>query len=242
MHIPYLLCVRVHPGQDPGMEENLIDFGVEAIREGIAARKRHSQLMNDVQGEAGHAVLVGITAFEFLAFGILTARPSPDSAVTVLAVPEYEGFGGIDSIVPIGTAAAGDVTTYELIRTTGRGETDAETATLIESSGGYNLTWAPVITESGANSFTTDTFAEQCNFIGGGQASCGQAPGGTFAPTTAAIEALITFGAVSSATSNTNPASTSVPSAGSGTGPAVDPSRTTGVASGFIGSSSFDFK
>ncbi|KAJ7484888.1 hypothetical protein B0H11DRAFT_2279562, partial [Mycena galericulata] len=162
---------------------------------------------------------------------LVTARPSPDSAVTVLAVPEYEGFGGIDSIVPIGTAAAGDVTTYELIRTTDGGETDAETATLIESSGGYNLTWAPVLTELGGNSFTTDTLAEKCNFIGGGQASCGQARGGTFAPTTAAVEALITFGALSSPTSNTNPASTSAPSAGSGTGPVADPSRTMGVAS-----------
>ncbi|KAJ6565747.1 hypothetical protein B0H10DRAFT_2112221 [Mycena sp. CBHHK59/15] len=186
-----------------------------------------------------HVALLVLLFFPLL----VTARPSPDSAVTVLAVPEYEGFAYINSIVPIGTAAAGDVTTYELIRTTGGGITDAETATLIESSGGYNLTWVIPLLPVGPSSFASDAFtlAEKCNFIGGSQASCGQAPGGTFAPTTAAVEALATFGAVSSTpASDTSPPSTSAPSAGPGTGPAVDPSRTTGVASAAAPASTSD--
>ncbi|KAJ7186267.1 hypothetical protein GGX14DRAFT_409250 [Mycena pura] len=159
----------------------------------------------------------------------MTARPSPDTSGTVLAAVGYEGFGGINSIVPIGTAAAGDVTTYELIRTTDQFETDAETATMAESSGGYSLKWEPLL---GPSSQDGGAFEFKCNFIGGGLASCGQAPGGTFAPATDSVETLTTFGAVSLSTfgadppTSTSPPSASAPSAGPGTGPAVVPSST----------------
>ncbi|KAJ6534576.1 hypothetical protein B0H10DRAFT_1972433 [Mycena sp. CBHHK59/15] len=82
---------------------------------------------------------------------LVMARPSPDSLVTLLVVPEFEGFEGINSILAIGTAAGGDVTTYELFRT---GGTDPATETIIESSGGYTLIDAPVFTDH-FNSVTT---------------------------------------------------------------------------------------
>ncbi|KAJ6549986.1 hypothetical protein B0H19DRAFT_1264852 [Mycena capillaripes] len=162
------------------------------------------------------------------------ALPSPDSPVTLLAVPEFEGFEGINSIVAIGTAPAGDVTTYELFRTTGPGGfTDPATETLIESSGGYTLNFAPVFTdhfESGTASLRTDILGDVCAFVGGGQASCDLA--GT--PTTLALEALATFGAVSSPASPapaTGVTSAADASRTTGVTSSADPSRTTGVAS-----------
>ncbi|KAJ6603648.1 hypothetical protein B0H10DRAFT_1957796 [Mycena sp. CBHHK59/15] len=74
---------------------------------------------------------------------LVMARPSPDSPVTLLVVPEFEGFEGINSILAIGTAA-GVIT----------GGTDPATETIIESSGGYTLIDAPVFTDH-FNSVTT---------------------------------------------------------------------------------------
>ncbi|KAF7344939.1 hypothetical protein MVEN_01656500 [Mycena venus] len=153
---------------------------------------------------------------------LVMGRPSPDSPVTLLVVPEFEGFEGINSIAAIGTGAGGDVTTYELFRT---GGTDPATATIIESSGGYTLIDAPVFTDH-FNSVTTvlrtDVLPGACAFIGGNQASCAVGGATQLGGTTLALSALTTFGAGSSPASPT--------STGSGTASSLDPSRTTSSA------------
>ncbi|KAJ7121899.1 hypothetical protein C8R43DRAFT_1136408 [Mycena crocata] len=169
---------------------------------------------------------------------LVSARPSPDSPVTVLAAPEFEGFvaGGIESIFPIGTAAAGDVTTYEIFRTTHGTFKDEQTATLLESSGGYTLIWDDALTDFIPTSTVTTWFVtDACTFIGGSQAVCSvqKAEGGaTFPLTTVTVEALATLD-TGFAPSTASPASSTSASAskGSATGPALNPSRTTGAAS-----------
>ncbi|KAJ6615733.1 hypothetical protein B0H10DRAFT_2190900 [Mycena sp. CBHHK59/15] len=138
----------------------------------------------------------------------------PDSPVTLLVVPEFEGFEGINSILAIGTAA-GVIT----------GGTDPATETIIESSGGYTLIDAPVFTDH-FNSVTTvlrtDVEGAVCAFIGGNQASCAVGGATQLGGTTVAFEALTTFGAGSSPASPTP--------TGSVTALSLDPSRTTSSA------------
>ncbi|KAJ7622587.1 hypothetical protein DFH06DRAFT_1305568 [Mycena polygramma] len=70
---------------------------------------------------------------------LLNALPAPDYTVTVLEALGFNEYSNVDStvsVVPIGTAADGAVTTYEL---SVPGAEDI--ATLIEGSAGYTLTF-----------------------------------------------------------------------------------------------------
>ncbi|KAJ7656806.1 hypothetical protein DFH06DRAFT_1410247 [Mycena polygramma] len=70
---------------------------------------------------------------------LLNALPTPDYTVTVLEALGFNEYSNVDStvsVVPIGTAADGAVTTYEL---SVPGAEDI--ATLIEGSAGYTLTF-----------------------------------------------------------------------------------------------------
>ncbi|KAJ7452699.1 hypothetical protein B0H11DRAFT_2072649 [Mycena galericulata] len=163
-----------------------------------------------------------------LNFGHANAIPAPDYTVTVVDAASFNEYGVDFTISPIGTAANGAVTTYELSQSA-----DDEIATLIEGSAGYTLTF------SNGDGFTY-TAGDQCIFTAGTVADCNRqnglfsggddlfSGGPSLTAGTEAVQAIATFtvsgnplGPGSSAT-RSGPSSAPSPSA-TGSAPASRP-------------------
>ncbi|KAJ6514478.1 hypothetical protein C8R47DRAFT_1064228 [Mycena vitilis] len=158
----------------------------------------------------------------FLALGLLlqwsplllNALPTPDYTVTIfnaVGFNEYDNFHSI-SVVPIGTAADGAVTTYEL-STPGADEI----ATLIQGSAGYTLTFV------NGDGFPY-TANDECVFSDG-VANCHRTYGlfegqGTTSAGTGALQALATL------TVSGSPPGLSSSATGSGASSTHQPSAT----------------
>ncbi|KAJ7682293.1 hypothetical protein DFH06DRAFT_1314510 [Mycena polygramma] len=167
----------------------------------------------------------------FVALPGLRAAPVPDFEATILAASDFLNFETFQSVSVAGVAA--DVTTYELIHFSDSFHS-AGTATLIEGSGGYTLTFDnPGAIIDG----TTEKVADECQFLGTTAASCVGFDFGLAKST--AIEPLVaTFTVTASGDRPTVSASASpsvsasrIRSASAGASPSSTPAPT-GISSG----------